>query len=103
MLLGPNSQGDLWSQGVLAGNGRIYCLPKFQTALVIDSSRWVYVGDFVLLRCLVDTEWAHLKALAGNVNTRKRKRVRESSESELLDFLFGKSPKGVFALIVCYL
>jgi hypothetical protein len=94
--IGPTFRKTMrWFDGLLADNGKIYCVPSGIAGdlLVIDTSRWVHVGDYILIRCLVDKLRAEV-----NMNG-----VLTANDVHLLDFLFAASPQGVFATIVSFL
>ncbi len=64
--------------------------------------RWVRVGDYILLRTLVDQKRASLK-LNNSLIVGKKRKFEAIGECDLLEFVFVTSPEGIFAVIMCYL
>ncbi len=64
--------------------------------------RWVRIGDYILLRALVDQSRASLE-MGHSLVVGKKRKFETISEWDLMDFVFLTSPDGVFAVIMCYL
>ncbi len=63
---------------------------------------WVRLGDYILLRALVDQQRASLE-MSHSLIVGKKRRLKTSGECELLEFVFVTSPEGVFTVIMFYL
>ena len=98
--IGPTLSGKSWFDGLLAENGKIYCIPEGDTSelLVINTSRWVHIGEHVLLRALMENGRAELKM--GGLGVDK---PAEASEVQLLDYFYYGSPKGIFSTVVSFM
>jgi len=102
-LVGEKYPDDEWESAALADNGKIFCMPKSTSGnlLVVDTSRWVHVGELIMIRALVEKGRATLDIQLSH------KRLRNSNASHIVGrmyrFLFVESPRDIFAFVLSYL